>query len=296
MYCPPEMAKVILGHTGEPLSASPKFDIWCAAVIVLVLFGKSDVLREFLHVPDDKILDVIAAPGFSFHASIAATELSPSKQARLAKCLEIEPTKRGTLDDLRSLLPPTSTIVRPSGVTRVYDAMTRVHSSLEGIHMDVQSGLRLNAEVLAMTQATLAKVVETKVDLMRGIFEATEVAVPTSFIVLPFHMADQRQQTLQPPATTVKKTMGFLQRMKFVGANIVAAVKESNPLAATKAALDGFTQGQPMYLYLLDEVTGAPVEDDAGIYPIKIDTASDAYTKFMATNLPLFQRVFKFRS
>ncbi|KAF0689920.1 Aste57867_18661 [Aphanomyces stellatus] len=219
---------------------------------------------------------MIAAPGLSFQASIAVTDLSPSKQTRLAKSLEIDPTKRGTLNDLRSFLSPTSTIMRPSGVTMVYEVMSQVNTSLRSMHINIQSNLKINTEVLAMTQATLAKVVKTKTDLMRGIFKATEVTVPASFIVLPFNMADQRQEATQTQQEVIlKKTVGFSSGSRRWAPTSWGPrnVKDSNPLAATKAALDGLTQGQPMYFFLLDEVTGVAVEDDAGIYAIKIDMA-----------------------
>ncbi|KAF0689921.1 Aste57867_18662 [Aphanomyces stellatus] len=149
-------------------------------------------------------------------------------------------THRIDTDDLRCLLPSTATIVGPLGMTKAYEVMRQVKTSLHNMHIDVQSSLNLNKEVLAMTQGKLTKVVETKAHLMRGIFEANEVHVPTTFIVLPFNMAEQRDDASKShQEMTMKKATGFLQRLKFVGVNIVAAVKESNPLAATKAALDG---------------------------------------------------------
>ena len=36
-----------------------------------------------------------------------------------------------------------------------------------------------------------------------------------------------------------------------------------------------------MYLYLVDEYSGAPVYDSSGVYPVKIDVASDLVGKYM---------------
>ncbi|KAF0696143.1 Aste57867_13089 [Aphanomyces stellatus] len=88
---------------------------------------------------------------------------------------------------------------------------------------------------------------------MRGIFEAAEVKVLTSFILMPFNIETQAAKPV-----TSQYVASFFQRMQVAGVNLVTAVRESNPLAAAKAVLDGFTQGQPMYFYLINEITGTP--------------------------------------
>ena len=36
-----------------------------------------------------------------------------------------------------------------------------------------------------------------------------------------------------------------------------------------------------MYLYLVDEYSGVPVYDSSGVFPVKIDVASDLVGKYM---------------
>ncbi|KAF0704564.1 hypothetical protein As57867_007299, partial [Aphanomyces stellatus] len=61
-----------------------------------------------------------------------------------------------------------------------------------------------------------------------------------------------------------------------------------------------FSAGEPLYLYLIDEVQGIPVvpprlpEDNPPLYPIKIETKSDEYISFMTTAMPYIQTGFKF--
>ncbi|KAF0695710.1 Aste57867_13495 [Aphanomyces stellatus] len=313
-YCPPEMARVILGHAKQPLVAHPSFDVWCTAVLVLKLFGDGRACQEFLHVDDGQLLDVLAAPTFSFRASIDATTLSTSKKERLAKCLHVDPAQRGSLADLVALLPVTTTSSKLFSMTKVYAKLDQMDSKLAGLqggvdHLrtDVQTSLQLSDEMVALTRDTMATVVQAKRELMRGIFEATNVVVPTSFIVLPFKLEDERDRNIRrhgggkkghkktpPPPKTVEATMSFWERLQAAGAAVVAAVEDSNPMAAAKAAIDGFTQRQALYLYLLDEVTGEPVQSGDGVYPIRIDTASPAYVAFLAANLPLVQRGFQY--
>ncbi|CAK4672604.1 hypothetical protein LEN26_016089 [Aphanomyces euteiches] len=287
-YCPPEMAHFILGRT-KALVVSEKFDVWCAAVLVLKLFSTENTLEEFL---DKSILDEIAKPWFSFRASVNATTLSLAKKALLLKCLDIHPEKRGTLQDLMDILPPTASSSGPLSVTKVMtkldfisNVVTDMDGNIKSIHQDVKLTLQISEETLALTKATLAKVEETKRDLLRGIFESVDVMVPTSFIILPFR-GDQEDEI-----DKIDKTINFFDRIRNVVDKMIESIDDDNPFAAAKLALDDFTQGQPMYFYLVDEVTGEPVISDG--YPIQIDTVSPKYTRFMATNLPLFQRGFE---
>ncbi|KAF0696446.1 Aste57867_12797 [Aphanomyces stellatus] len=118
-YCPPEMAKFMLGHTND-LIASSAFDVWCAAVLVLKLFVRQGHLLEFLAIDNEDLLKEIAKPGFSFQASIAAADLSERKKEWLAKCLDVDPTTRGTLDDLARLAPSLKTTTKGSELTDLY--------------------------------------------------------------------------------------------------------------------------------------------------------------------------------
>ncbi|RHY80191.1 hypothetical protein DYB26_006471, partial [Aphanomyces astaci] len=282
-YCPPEMAHFMLGHTTDPPVATTKYDVWCTAVLVLKLFSKPGTsLIEF----DDGVplLDTIASPMFSFAESVSLTQLSSDRQKSLLKCLHIDPKQRGSLQDLVDLLPDTST--KKGG-------MTRMCNKLEELTVKVENNLSISTETLHVSKATYAKVVDMKRDLMKGMFEATEVTVPTSFIILPFNIQTQRKQLASQPKDLVEQATGFFHRLQTVGSTILKAIQDNNPLSATKAALDAFSKGQPMYFYLLDDVTGLPVEDETGVYPIQITTTTDQYTKFMATNMPLFQRGLK---
>ncbi|KAF0687777.1 Aste57867_20516 [Aphanomyces stellatus] len=99
-YCPPEMAKYILGHS-TGLHPSTVSDVWCAAVLVLHLFVKPGSMKEFINIADADILKTIASSDFSFRASIDAADLSDRKKKIRAKCLSID--QQGSLRDLQCL-------------------------------------------------------------------------------------------------------------------------------------------------------------------------------------------------
>ncbi|KAF0682656.1 Aste57867_25236 [Aphanomyces stellatus] len=121
-YCPPEMAKNILGHS-TGLHASTASDVWCAAVLVLHLFIKQGNIKEFINIADADILKTIASSDYSFQASIDAADLSDRKNI-LAKCISID--QRGSLRDLQCLLPKLKTTMKGSGLTKLYEAMPKV--------------------------------------------------------------------------------------------------------------------------------------------------------------------------
>ncbi|KAF0684011.1 Aste57867_23989 [Aphanomyces stellatus] len=75
--------------------------------------------------------------------------------------------------------------------------------------------------------------------------------------------------------------------MKDIGVDIMKAALTNDPIEAFRSIFGNLGQGQPLYFYLLDEVTGFPVEGDK--FPIEIDVASKEYMQFMATNIHLIQ-------
>ncbi|KAF0698577.1 Aste57867_10807 [Aphanomyces stellatus] len=103
--------------------------------------------------------------------------------------------------------------------------------------------------------------------------------VPTSFIVLPFNITDQRDEASHVKPQKVK---GLFGKLKAAGSK----VKSKFP----KATWLDLTQGQTKYFYLLDEVTRTVVAvDPKGVYPIEIESKSDKYVHFMTTHLPLLR-------
>ncbi|KAF0701578.1 Aste57867_7988 [Aphanomyces stellatus] len=105
-YCPPELARqIVCRSTDAPLLATPSLDIWSLGVLVLKLFSTDGVLVEFAGVEGDAILDILAAPGFSFQASLRAANLTGRQRKYLSKCLEPDVAKRApTVADILKLV------------------------------------------------------------------------------------------------------------------------------------------------------------------------------------------------
>ena len=143
--------------------------------------------------------------------------------------------------------------------------------------------------------------------LLKGIFEATEVLMPTTFIILDEELSaeepelsgveqDQLMQlplkedgsgieltgNLKAAKERLDKGMTWLKRLKTFGEGVI----EGDPdkvFGKIKEVLGELMTKETMYFYLIDELTGLPVRGDG--YPIVITTPADIVHKL----LPMMQ-------
>ena len=135
--------------------------------------------------------------------------------------------------------------------------------------------------------------------LLRGIFEATEVLMPTTFIILdeelqPELSAEEQDQllvSLKEDGSGIKLTgdakvakerfdkgTTWLKRLQTFGEGVI----ENNPskvFGKIKEVLGELMTKETMYLYLVDELTGLPVRGDG--YPIVITTPAEIVHKLL---------------
>ena len=135
--------------------------------------------------------------------------------------------------------------------------------------------------------------------LLKGIFEATEVKTPTTFIilddVLPLELSAEKQEQLlvllkqdgsgseltgeaKVAKARFDKAMTWLERLQTIGEGF----NENNPskvFGKIKKVLGDLMTKETMYLYLIDELTGLPVRGDG--YPIVITKPADIVHKLI---------------
>ena len=140
--------------------------------------------------------------------------------------------------------------------------------------------------------------------MLKGIFEATEVLTPTTFIILDEKLLDepnekQKQQLLKlslkedgsgfdvggelgdvAKDANKKLELGkrWLTRLKKFGKGVMEGSADA-VFGAVKEALGDLVTGERMYFYLVDELTGEPVRGDG--YPIEITTPSEIVPKLL---------------
>ncbi|KAF0691863.1 Aste57867_16983 [Aphanomyces stellatus] len=116
--------------------------------------------------------------------------------------------------------------------------------------------------VVDLSNQKLKELARTKQNtgIMRGVFVATAVAIPTSFVILPVHLTkvpieNQELQSL---------VMFMCNKTIDLGKTLAHAVKTNSAYIST---------GAPKFLYLVDEVEGTPVfppNNSDQTYPIRI--------------------------
>jgi hypothetical protein len=119
--------------------------------------------------------------------------------------------------------------------------------------------------------------------LLRAVMDATEVTVPTTFIILPQKITSQSRED----ESNKTKQVDADQIIEFI-----------NSLADSWKGVAYFVGYQEVYLYLIDEYTGKPVIPDANdnIYPIPIQVNADgsllkSISPYLATGLKFISTV-----
>ena len=119
--------------------------------------------------------------------------------------------------------------------------------------------------------------------LLRAVMDATEVTVPTTFIILPQKITSQSKED----GSNNDKQVDADQIIEFI-----------DSLANSWKGVASFVGYQEVYLYLIDEYTGKPVipDDNDIIYPIPIQVNTDgsllkSISPYLATGLKFISTV-----
>ncbi|ETV93652.1 serine/threonine protein kinase, variant [Aphanomyces invadans] len=272
--------------------ATPAVDVWAFGVLMYQMYSGVEL------VPTDRNQDVDDS---SIERAATWTEdelalriqnkvANPLARDLIVKLLAVDPLHRISV---KEMLGHGYFDVKLDSST----ALQIIEAKLEKLNDQVTSGFQTMNDrfdqVVELSHVMLKQVGKAKEDLMRGIFQATEVRVPTSFVLLPFNilekMADDAEGVLDEAANFIRQGMEM-------GARFMNAVKSSKGIGSVVKLV---LPGEPLYLYLIDEVLGAPVvppllpDKSKPLYPIKIETKSDEYVAFMATAMPYIQTGFK---
>ena len=116
--------------------------------------------------------------------------------------------------------------------------------------------------------------------LLKGIFEATEVQTPTTFIILNKKLPPEAELTndLEAVKDLFEQGMTWLERLQTVGEGIIEGDADK-VLGKIKEVLDKHMTDKTMYFYLVDELTGKAILGDG--YPIVIKTPSELVHKLL---------------
>jgi hypothetical protein len=167
-------------------------------------------------------------------------------------------------------------------------------------------------KIEGISDQTYIQLRKTEQVLLRGMFEATEVTMPTSFLITPnkleqptgfepllqltedgagIELGAGGEKVKEQLEEQIKKSKGWFDNLCNLGASLCEAVSgqgEGGLIVRAKQEVSDFVkdtlQDGPMYLYLIDEYTGNPVppsEGDGGRYPIEITRPSENAVKLL---------------
>jgi hypothetical protein len=145
-------------------------------------------------------------------------------------------------------------------------------------------------ELKSIGKETMDKIDASTGVLCDAIFEATEVATPTCFIILPYklppppeegeddeslaaragEMLDKAEEFMDNVTNLTEKTSSFITNPASFAMNFGSSMFKGK-VADMKSKL----VKSEMYMYLVDEFTNEPVFDPSGLYPKVIETKSD---------------------
>eukprot|EP00985_Skeletonema_marinoi_P031833 scaffold37823_cov201-Skeletonema_marinoi.AAC.9 len=293
--------------TGEPLIPSTRDDDFASgnAMHLVKSWGtRPEVLEElFNKIPDKAARDLVW------------------------NLLQYEPAKR---ESIAVLLKENYFFNQPSGdLLDKLDKLTDIDANLKEAaknHKDDRALLeRMDANIEVIKKLGIeskAELRHTRHVLLKGIFEATEVDTPTTFIILNDKLPEPPNEEMKKKilgivtaedgsgvsVTTehasltvsadganidlegdlkehyerVQDGIKWAKRIKEIGSR-VAAGEVGKAFEIIKEGIDDLIVGKTMYLYLVDELTGKPVRADG--WPLIITTPADLVPKL----LPLMQ-------
>ena len=154
---------------------------------------------------------------------------------------------------------------------------------------------RMEVNLVKLSEQLQYELVNTRKVLLKGIFEATDVHCPTVFVISNEELPEAEIKLNHKLIIGLKedcsgfefsefyktrfdKGMKWIDRLKDFGAG-VATGDPDKVFGPLKDYFKELIEGEKYYLYLIDELTGAPVS--AGPYPIEITIPSEVVPKLM---------------
>mmetsp|Transcript_14389 Transcript_14389/g.19704 ORF Transcript_14389/g.19704 Transcript_14389/m.19704 type:complete len:333 (-) Transcript_14389:471-1469(-) len=148
-----------------------------------------------------------------------------------------------------------------------------------------------------MTMKQKSELVQMQEVLLRGIFEATEVNVPTTFVILQEELLSKEKEEelrlilkedgsgfdvegklVEDAKKTIEEGVKWVERLTNITTSALSGnVKEA--LDAIKEGLGDLVNAKELYFYLVDELTGKPVRGKG--YPVKITKPSELVHKLV---------------
>ena len=300
----------------ELLPASASLDMWSLGVMLYLLLTGENL------VPVTRDDDFVSGTGmgyiFDWDEQKRRKKLSkindPAANELLSQLLSTDPIKRS---NPRQLLDEHSFFNPKPGDMEMTKKLEAIQEDIKKVQDEQHKQTALLFVIKNLSTENKIELRNTRDALMKGIFEATEVHTPTTFIVLSEELpgppsdedklqllklaedgsgvtlsADFGSVTFTEEGASIEATgkckeyvdrfktgVKWVDRLKTISLGL-AAGNVSDAFKTIKEGLGDLVTGETMYLYLIDELTGLPVRADG--YPIKItEPSSDIVPKLL---------------
>ena len=300
------------------LRASASLDMWSLGVMLYLLLTGENL------VPVTRDDDFVSGAGmgyiFDWNDEKRREKLSKINDSAandlLSQLQSPDPAKRSD-NSLQQLLNEHSFFNPKPGDSETQNKLDTMLKNQEEMQRGQEKQMALLLVIKDLSLESKVELLHTREALMKGIFEATEVNTPTTFIVLKEMLPDppskeEKKKLLQiaedgsgvtvsgglVSVTFTEEGVGigaagkckeyveqlnvgikWIDRVKTIGLNVTAG-DVSKAFETIKAGLGDLVTGETMYLYLIDELTGEPVRAE-GFYPIEIKTPSEIVPKLL---------------
>ncbi|KAF0712343.1 Aste57867_4862 [Aphanomyces stellatus] len=251
------------------VKAHPSLDVWAFGVLMYQMYSGEELVPTDINqdVIDDKIEQAATWTQEKLTTRIHNKIRNGLVRDLLEKLLVIDPEDRITMD---GVLEHPYYKVESSGID-----LQKRDQEMQKIFQEVNRKLDW---VIELSNEQLNQLARAKQDIMRGVFEATEVVIPTSFVILSLDLTKSLPENVQEKFDSLFKFM-CTKTIDF-GKSVAKAMKSNSAIVSSS---------DPMFLYLVDEVEGTPVipsTSDISVYPIRIDTQTP---QFLAVAAPYLQ-------
>ncbi|KAF0687423.1 hypothetical protein As57867_020767, partial [Aphanomyces stellatus] len=261
------------------VKAHPSMDVWAFGALMYQIYSGEELVSTDINqdVLEKEIEEAATWTQENVVKRIRSKIISNAQVCDLLeKLLVVNPKNRPSM---AAVLDHAYFKVNASRITeKVQEAIDKVVEVNTNVQQVSEKVARVDRKLDNLSKEHLKQLAIAKQDIMRGVFEATEVVIPTSFVILSLDFTKSLPENVQEKFDCLFKFM-CTKTIDF-GKSVAKAMKSDSAIIST---------GDPMFLYLVDEVEGTPVipsTSDISVYPIRIDTQTP---QFLAVAAPYLQ-------